>query len=87
MAEHLLDELINSLRVLPGVGPKSAQRMAYQLLQRNRDGGIRLADMLRLAMEKIGECRVCRNFTEAEVCRICSDSSREHGKLLSLIHI
>ena len=81
MAEHLLDELVNSLRVLPGVGPKSAQRMAYQLLQRNRDGGLRLAELLKLAMEKIGECKVCRNFTEAEVCRICADTTREHGKL------
>ena len=81
MAEHLLDELVNSLRVLPGVGPKSAQRMAYQLLQRNRDGGLRLAEMLKLAMEQIGECHVCRNFTEADICRICSDTSREHGKL------
>ncbi len=81
MAEHLLDELVNSLRVLPGVGPKSAQRMAYQLLQRNRDGGLRLAEMLRLAMENIGECRVCRNFTEDDVCRICADNNREHGKL------
>ena len=81
MAENLVDELINSLRVLPGVGPKSAQRMAYQLLQRNRDGGLRLADMLRLAMENIGECKVCHNFTEAEICRLCTDTSREHGKL------
>ena len=81
MAEHLLDELVNSLRVLPGVGPKSAQRMAYQLLQRNRDGGLRLAEMLKLAMEQIGECHVCRNFTEDDICRICSDTSREHGKL------
>jgi len=81
MAEHLLDQLINSLRVLPGVGPKSAQRMAYQLLQHNRDGGLRLADMLRLAMGNIGECKVCHNFTEADVCRLCADTSREHGKL------
>lgn len=81
MAEHLLDELVNSLRVLPGVGPKSAQRMAYQLLQRNRDGGLRLAEMLRMAMEKIGECRVCRNFTEADTCHICADTTREHTKL------
>ncbi len=81
MAESLLDELIESLRCLPGVGPKSAQRMAYHLLQRNRNGGTRLSDMLRMAMERIGHCDVCRNFTEESTCRICADASREHGKL------
>lgn len=81
MADSLLDELIESLRCLPGVGPKSAQRMAYQLLQRNRQGGIRLSEMLRLSMERIGHCKVCRNFTEQEICRICTDASREHAKL------
>ena len=77
----LLDELIESLRCLPGVGPKSAQRMAYQLLQRNREGGTRLSEMLRLAMERIGHCTVCRNFTEAEVCSTCADTSRDHATL------
>ena len=81
MADTLLDELIESLRCLPGVGPKSAQRMAYHLLQRNRDGGARLAEMLRLSMDKIGLCRVCRNFTEQDTCRLCSDTQREHAKL------
>lgn len=81
MADSLLDELIESLRCLPGVGPKSAQRMAYHLLQRNRQGGTRLSDMLRLSMERIGLCKVCRNFTEQEVCRTCTDTSREHAKL------
>lgn len=81
MADSLLDELVESLRCLPGVGPKSAQRMAYHLLQRNRQGGIRLSDKLRLSMENIGLCKVCRNFTEQEVCRICTDASREHTKL------
>ncbi len=81
MADTLLDELIESLRCLPGVGPKSAQRMAYHLLQRNRDGGARLAELLRLSMDKIGLCRVCRNFTEQDTCRLCDDSQREHAKL------
>lgn len=81
MADALLDELIESLRCLPGVGPKSAQRMAYHLLQRNRNGGTRLSEMLQLAMERIGHCRVCRNFTEQDTCRICADVSREHSKL------
>lgn len=77
----LLDELIESLRCLPGVGPKSAQRMAYQLLQRNREGGTRLSEMLRLAMERIGYCSVCRNFTEAETCATCMDTSRDQSTL------
>lgn len=81
MADRLLDELIDSLRCLPGVGPKSAQRMAYHLLQRNRDGGSRLAEMLRLSMERIGHCQVCRNFTEAQICQHCSDQSRDSAKL------
>lgn len=81
MADTLLDQLVDSLRCLPGVGPKSAQRMAFHLLQRNREGGTRMAELLRLSMERIGHCSVCRDFTEAEICRVCSDVSREQGKL------
>lgn len=81
MAEPLLDQLVDSLRCLPGVGPKSAQRMAFQLLQRNREGGMRLSELLRLSMERIQHCTICRDFTEAEVCRTCSDASREQEKL------
>lgn len=81
MSEPLLEQLIDSFRCLPGVGPKSAQRMAYHLLQRNRDGGARLSDLLRAAMERIGHCSHCRNFTEAEICRLCADTTREQAKL------
>jgi len=81
MAEPLLNQLVESLRCLPGVGPKSAQRMAFHLLQRNREGGLRMAELLRLSMERISHCTVCRDFTESEVCRVCSDSTREHEKL------
>jgi len=81
MAEPLLNQLVDSLRCLPGVGPKSAQRMAFHLLQRNRDGGLRMAELLRLSMERISHCTVCRDFTEAEVCRVCSDVTREREKL------
>ena len=81
MAEPLLNQLVDSLRCLPGVGPKSAQRMAFHLLQRNRDGGLRMAELLRLSMERISHCTVCRDFTEVEVCRICSDATREREKL------
>ena len=81
MAEPLLNQLVDSLRCLPGVGPKSAQRMAFHLLQRNREGGLRMAELLRLSMERISHCTVCRDFTEADVCRICSDATREREKL------
>jgi len=81
MAEPLLDQLVDSLRCLPGVGPKSAQRMAFHLLQRNRDGGRRMAELLNLAMERISHCTVCRDFTEAQICRVCADASREQEKL------
>ncbi len=81
MAEPLLNQLVDSLRCLPGVGPKSAQRMAFHLLQRNREGGLRMAELLKLSMDRISHCTVCRDFTEVEVCRICSDATREHEKL------
>ncbi len=81
MAEPLLEQLVDSLRCLPGVGPKSAQRMAFHLLQRNREGGRRMAELLRLSMDRISYCTVCRDFTEVEVCRVCSDATREHEKL------
>ena len=66
----LLEHLIENLRCLPGVGPKSAQRMAYHLLQRNRSGGMNLARALTEAMSKIGHCSQCRDFTEEETCNI-----------------
>ncbi|MGY6278053.1 recombination mediator RecR [Methylomonas sp. MgM2] len=77
----LLKELIQSLCCLPGVGPKSAQRMAFNLLQRNRDGGRQLSRVLSQAMENIGYCRDCRTLTEAKVCEICAHASRDGGQL------
>mgnify|MGYP000216974500 CR=1 FL=1 len=68
--EPLLERLIDALRCLPGVGPKSAQRMALHLLERDRDGGRHLSTVLNAAMERIGRCRDCRNLTEDEVNRI-----------------
>ncbi len=72
----ILDALIESLKCLPGVGPKSAQRMAFHLLQRNRDGAKTLADNLDKAVKEIGHCTNCRTFTEHDLCAICSDKSR-----------
>ncbi|KGI77584.1 recombination mediator RecR [Oleiagrimonas soli] len=73
----LLAELIDALRCLPGVGGKSAQRMAIQLLERDRGGGRRLASALEQAMERIGNCSRCRNFSEDEVCAVCANATRD----------
>lgn len=73
----LINELINTLRCLPGVGPKSAQRMAMQLLERDRDAGLALSDALAAAMRDVGRCSQCRTFTEAELCDLCASPKRE----------
>jgi recombination protein RecR len=73
----LLDQLVDSLKCLPGVGPKSAQRMAFHILQRDRAGGARLAAVLAEAVQSIGHCRTCRTLTEDEVCSLCASSSRD----------
>jgi len=72
-----LENLIESLRCLPGVGPKSAQRMAYHLLQRDQNGARRLASALQLAVERVKHCARCNTFTEEEVCAICSSAKRD----------
>lgn len=77
----LLQNLIDALRVLPGVGPKSGQRMALQLLQRDRAGGRRLAEALLQAMDKIGECRECHTLAEQETCQICANPKRDRSVL------
>jgi recombination protein RecR len=74
---RLLGELIDALRCLPGVGAKSAQRMAFQLLERERQGGLRLAAALESAMRDVGNCTRCRNFSETPVCSLCSSPSRD----------
>ena len=73
--------LAQALRCLPGVGPKSAQRMVYHLLQHQRQRGLHLAECLSIAMEKVMPCRRCNNFTEAELCHICDDGTRDASVL------
>ena len=73
----LVDGLIEAMQCLPGVGPKSAQRMVLHLLERNRDGGIMLADIMSKAIEGVGKCKKCRIFTESEFCSICSNEKRD----------
>lgn len=77
----LTQQLIEALTCLPGVGPKSAQRMALHLLDRDRQKATRLADILSQAMAKIGRCQRCRNFTENPVCHICAQTSRDPALL------
>jgi len=77
----LLNELIEALRCLPGVGGKGAQRMAFHLLERERERGMKLASVLQQAMQKIGHCTRCRNFSEAPVCAICASNSRDRHVL------
>lgn len=81
MSGGLLQDLIEALRCLPGVGPKSAQRMALYLLQRDRAGASKLGDSLLLAMERVQHCEKCRIFTEKTVCRWCSDPARDAAQL------
>jgi recombination protein RecR len=77
MTSSLLEQLIDAFRILPGVGQKTAQRMAYHVLERDRDGGQRLADALAAAVERIGHCARCRDFSETEVCVTCANGSRD----------
>ncbi len=77
----LLEQLIEALRCLPGVGPKTAQRMAFQLLERGRDNGKRLAAILSKAMENIKHCASCRTFSETTLCKLCSSTSRDIASL------
>lgn len=75
----LLDRLVQSLRCLPGVGAKSAQRMALHLLERDRDGARLLSETLLQAVERIGRCEQCRNLSEHALCALCANERREAG--------
>lgn len=81
MISSSLEALIKALCCLPGVGPKSAQRMAYHLLQRDRPGAENLARMLDAAVANVRHCIKCNNFTEEEICPLCRSSKREAGQL------
>ena len=81
MYGNLIDQLIDSLRVLPGVGAKSAQRMALQLLERDKVGASRLAESILEALDKVGRCGSCRNLTEHEMCGICSNPRRKAAQI------
>ena len=76
MFSPLIDQLIQSLKCLPGVGPKSAQRMALHLLEHNREGAAKLADALSDAVSQVKRCECCRNLTEQTLCPICANPKR-----------
>lgn len=76
-----LTKLIDALRCLPGVGPKSAQRMVYYLLQHQRKKGLHLADCLEVAMSTVQPCQQCNNYTEQPLCSICSNQTRDKNLL------
>jgi recombination protein RecR len=76
-----LDFLTEALRRLPGVGPKSAQRMAYHLLQHDREGAAMLSRALYQAVEAVHHCAMCNTFSETDVCELCSDPERDHALL------
>ncbi len=77
----LIGRLIEALRCLPGVGPKSAQRMAWYLLERNRDGARRLAAALQEAADRVGRCDECRTLSEDALCRLCAANNRDPAQL------
>ncbi len=73
-----VEQLQQSLQRLPGVGPRSAQRMAFHLLERDREGAFSIAEALKSALSKVNHCTRCNNFAEAELCVICASASRDH---------
>ena len=81
MSRDLVTELINALTILPGVGKKSAQRMALYLLDRNKDGASILANAMKDAIESVQRCDSCRMLTSNNLCKICSDTSRDIKKI------
>ncbi len=83
-ASSALEELMAALRCLPGVGPKSAQRMAYHLLQRDQSGAARLSGALRMALDRIRHCEKCNSFSEDVLCDLCS-STRRDASLLCVV--
>ncbi len=81
----LINELVSALKILPGVGAKSAQRMAFSLLERNREGALHLSKVLHDAMEHVSHCEQCRTFTESRLCKICDNPLRSESGQLCIV--
>ena len=84
MTEHALQELLDALRRLPGIGARSAQRMAFHLLQHDREGARRIAAALLAAYSQVRHCERCHTFTEGSLCPICLDARRD-ARLLAVV--
>lgn len=83
----LLEELMQALQCLPSVGPKSAQRMVYHLLDKDRQGALKLSDTLLRAVNEIGHCKQCRTFTEEELCSICANPKRVDNGTICIVEM
>lgn len=77
----LISDLINSLQILPGVGPKTAQRLSFYILQKDQKGAKQLAETILQAIENVGECEICRTLTENTQCKICANSHRKYDQI------
>ncbi|MEH6452225.1 MAG: recombination mediator RecR [Psychromonas sp.] len=86
-SNSLLEELMQALQCLPSVGPKSAQRMVYHLLDKNRKGALNLSYMLERAVNEIGNCQQCRTFTEQDLCQICSNDKRNDTGMICIVEM
>lgn len=84
-SSNLLENLIFRLQVLPGVGKKTAQRMAYSLLAQDHNGGLALAQAITQALERIRRCSCCRNYSEDEICPICASTRRREEKIICVV--
>ncbi|MGN1393785.1 MAG: recombination mediator RecR [Succinivibrionaceae bacterium] len=81
----LLEKLINDLQIMPGIGPRSAQRIAFHILDHHRDNALKLSSTIRDAVESIHYCKCCRSYCESDICEICSDSRRKDYGVLCVV--
>ena len=81
MSSDSLEELVQALACLPGVGRKSAQRMALHLLERDQPGARRIADAMHSALERVRHCQRCRNFSDSDLCEVCANSERDQASI------
>lgn len=86
-SSSLLEDLMHALQCLPSVGPKSAQRMVYHLLDKNRHGALKLSELLERAVNEIGHCQQCRTFTESDLCPICKNDKRNENGMICVVEM
>lgn len=86
-SSSLLEDLMQALQCLPSVGPKSAQRMVYHLLDKNRQGALKLSHLLEQSVNEIGHCKQCRTFTEQDYCGICSNNKRNENTMICIVEM